>query len=97
MQMTLSLSDDISTQETESWYGFADALRSDHRKLFLDMLNECCKLSISINSKGEFFSTESLLIALIFLQHRMIHSSITVITFFIPSILIWRPSKVIHH
>jgi hypothetical protein len=65
--------DDILTKEIESWIGFADSLKSEEdKKLFLKMLNDCYKYSIAINAKGELFPAESVLMALLFSQHRVI-------------------------
>jgi hypothetical protein len=64
---------DILTQEIASWEGFSEILRQDDRKLFLQMLNECYQLTEAINSRGELYVTESLLMGLVFLQHKMIH------------------------
>jgi len=71
--MTLFPNEDTLTQEIESWIGFADALREEDRLLFLRMLNECYQYTSSINSKGEYFSTESLLMSLVFVQHKIIN------------------------
>jgi hypothetical protein len=71
--MTLFPDEDTLTQEIESWRGFADALREDDRVLFLHMLNECYQYINSINSKGDYFSTESLLMSLVFAQHKIIN------------------------
>ncbi|TLX66539.1 MAG: hypothetical protein E6K94_07550 [Thaumarchaeota archaeon] len=71
--MTLFPDEDTLTQEIESWRGFADALREEDRVLFLHMLNECYQYINSINSKGDYFSTESLLMSLVFAQHKIIN------------------------
>ncbi len=71
--MTLFPDEDTLTQEIESWRGFADALREEDRVLFLRMLNECYQYINSINSKGDYFSTESLLMSLVFAQHKIIN------------------------
>lgn len=71
--MTLFPNEDTLTQEIESWIGFADALREEDRVLFLRMLNECFQYTSSINSKGDYFSTESLLMSLVFVQHKIIN------------------------
>ena len=63
---------DILVQEIETWKGFADTLRGDDRNLFLQMLEQCYLYERAINSKGEYYSAESLLMALVFLQHKMI-------------------------
>lgn len=71
--MILFPNKDILTQEIQSWQGFAEILRSEDRKLFLQMLNDCYQLNEAINTKGEYFSTESLLMGLIFVQHKIIN------------------------
>lgn len=71
--MTLFPNEDILTREIQAWSGFAEALREEDRVLFLRMLNQCYKYVDSINSKGEYYSTESLLISLIFVQHKIIN------------------------
>ncbi|MGI0032749.1 MAG: hypothetical protein ACRD97_05700 [Nitrososphaeraceae archaeon] len=70
--MTLFPNEDILAREVESWRGFADALREEDRELFLRMLDECYQYIYSINSKGEYFSSESLLMSLVFVQHKII-------------------------
>jgi hypothetical protein len=60
-------------KEIKSWSGFANSLRTaKDRKLFKRMLNGCYKYVTAINTKDEPFSTESLLVALIFEQQKMI-------------------------
>ena len=71
--MILFPNEDILAQELESWRGFADALREEDRTLFLRMLDECYQFIDSINSKGAYFSTESLLMSLVFVQHKIIN------------------------
>ena len=68
--------DDILTKEIESWKGFADSLREDDRNLFMKMLDDCYKYATAINAKGEPFSTEPLLMALLLSQQKMIDSLI---------------------
>lgn len=71
--MILFPNKDILTQEIQSWQGFAETLRSEDRKLFSQMLNDCYQLNEAINTKGEYFSTESLLMGLVFVQHKIIN------------------------
>jgi hypothetical protein len=71
--MTLFPNEDILAQENESWKGFTDCLREEDRVLFLQMLDECYQYINSINSKGEYFSTESVLMSLVFVQHKIIN------------------------
>ena len=65
----------ILTNEIESWSNFEYALREEDRILFKKMLNECQKeeeYSKAFNAKGKYNSTESLFMALIFEQQKMI-------------------------
>jgi hypothetical protein len=70
--MILFPEDDILIQEIESWKGFADMLCSEDRRLFLQMLNDCHRYRNAINAKGEAFPAEALLMALVFIQHKII-------------------------
>lgn len=72
IELTFFPNEDIQTREIQAWSGFADALREEDRVLFLRMLKQCYQYIDSINSKGEYYSTESLLISLIFVQHKII-------------------------
>jgi hypothetical protein len=65
------------TKEIESWSNFEYALREEEDSiLFKKMLNECQKeeeYTKAFNAKGEYNSTtESLFMALIFQQQKMI-------------------------
>jgi phage shock protein A len=66
------------TKEIESWKNdFAFALRAGDRKLFMEMIEDNNKYTDAINAKGEPFTTESLFIALILEQQKMIKDLIT--------------------
>jgi hypothetical protein len=71
--LALFPNEDTLIQEIQSWRGFADALREEDRELFLRMLEQCYQYADSINSKGEYYSTESLLMSLVFVQHKIIN------------------------
>ena len=72
--MSLFPNEDILTKEIESWKGFADSLHSEQdRKVFEKMLNDCYRYAAAINVKGEPFSSNSLLMALLLSQHKIIH------------------------
>jgi hypothetical protein len=73
IKLTLFPNEDILTKEIQAWSGFADALREEDRVLFLRMLEQCYQYVNSINSKGEYYSTESMLISLVFVQHKIIN------------------------
>ena len=64
--------DDILDKEIESWKSFEYALREENAILFNKMLEEIRQYSESVTAKGQDYSTESLLMALIFQQHKMI-------------------------
>lgn len=70
--MGLFPEEDVLAKEIESWRGFAESLRSEDRELFKAMLNDCQRYVQAINAKGEPFPAESLLMALIFSQHKTI-------------------------
>jgi hypothetical protein len=62
-------------KEIEAWKGFEYALRKPNSSLFKQMLNECLEneeYAEALKSKGSQFSAESLFMALIFQQQKMI-------------------------
>lgn len=71
-------SSNIPVQEIESWKSFADSLKEEDRELFNKMLNDCYKYSNAINAK-ELFPAESLLMAIILQQHKLINRILSVI------------------
>jgi hypothetical protein len=70
--MSLFPDEDILTQEIESWKGFADSLPAEDRKTFTKMLNDCYKYAKAINAKAQPFPSESVIMALLFSQHKLI-------------------------
>ena len=67
--------ENIITKEIKSWNNFQYALREEESILLKKMLNECQKeeeYTKAFNAKGEYNSTESLFMALIFQQQKMI-------------------------
>ena len=68
--------DDILDKEIESWKSFESALREEYAILFNKMLEEIRQYSESVTAKGQDYSTESLLMALIFHQQKMIKALI---------------------
>ena len=62
----------------EAWKSFEYSLKEDDRILFNKMLNECQKeeYAKAFNAKGEYNSAESLFMALIFEQQKMISNLI---------------------
>ena len=66
---------DILSKEIESWKGFEYALRQPNATLFNKMLTECLEneeYASAFKTKGQRDSAESLFIALIFQQQKMI-------------------------
>ena len=74
--MSLFPNEDVLTIEIELWKGFAYSLNSkEYKELFNKMLNDCYKYAKAINAKEkEPFpnTTESLIMALLLSQHKMI-------------------------
>jgi hypothetical protein len=67
--------EDALTKEIKSWKGFQYALREENRILFNKMLSECGENKDYVKaaiSRGESYSAESLFMALIFQQQKMI-------------------------
>ena len=71
--------ENILTKEIESWKGFEYALRQPNATLFNKMLTECLEneeYTAAFNTKGPQDSAESLFMALIFQQQKMINKLI---------------------
>lgn len=68
----MSLSDREIMEELESWRGFGDALRAEDRELFTEMLRECYEYVPAMHAKASPFSTEALLMSILFAQHKKI-------------------------
>jgi hypothetical protein len=67
--------DNILTKEIDSWKGFEYALRKPNATLFNKMLTECLEneeYAVAFKTKGPQNSAESLFMALIFQQQKMI-------------------------
>jgi hypothetical protein len=62
----------ILHKELKKWHSFSSILRKTNRELFNQMLQSSLyKYSNSINAKGEQFSTESLIMSLLFEQYKI--------------------------
>ena len=72
MMIKITMQQPILKQELDKWKNFSFILRKQNRKLFEKMLQSSYKYSDAINAKGKEFSTVSLLISLIFDQHKML-------------------------
>jgi hypothetical protein len=68
----------ILKRETEKWNNFSSVLRKQNRELFEEMLQSSyAKYSDAINAKDEQFSTESLIMSLLFEQYKIRMNFIT--------------------
>ena len=67
--MTKKEEENIIAKEIESWSNFEYSLREEDRILFSKMLMNTKKKSFkkAFNTKGEYWSTESLFMALIYI------------------------------
>jgi hypothetical protein len=68
-------SENLTAKEIASWKGFEYALRNPNASLFNQMLKECLEneeYEEAFKTKGQQYSAESLFMALIFQQQKMI-------------------------
>lgn len=63
----------ILDKEIKSWNGFEYALREENALLFNKMLSESREYAEAVGAKGESYAAESLFMALILQQQRMIN------------------------
>jgi hypothetical protein len=70
---------DTFTTEIESWDSYEYALRKEDAEYFHQMLEECKKYSDAINTKGGLLPTETMLMALMLIQHKMIKKLLSII------------------
>ena len=70
--MSLFPKDDILSKEIESWKAFGESLREEDRKIFEKMIQQCYRHFKAITAKGEPYTTESLMMSLVLIQHQMI-------------------------
>jgi hypothetical protein len=74
--LSLFPEDDVLTKEIETWRGFIDKLSSDEDKAIMTkLLNNCYKYSVAINNHAQEhpFPAESLIMALLLTQHKLIN------------------------
>ena len=62
----------ILKREVDKWKTYSDILRKPNRDLFNQMLQSSFKYSYAIDAKGENYSTESLLMSLLFEQYKVL-------------------------
>jgi hypothetical protein len=73
--MSLFPDEDILTKEIETWRGFIDKLPTNEDKVVLTkLLDSCYKYSLAMNehAREHPFPSESLIMALLFEQHKLI-------------------------
>ena len=63
----------ILKKEIEKWNNYSFVLGKPNRILFEEMLQSSYKYADAINAKGDQFSTDSLLLSLVFEQHKLIN------------------------
>lgn len=68
----MSLGKSKVVKEIESWRPFGEALRTEDRELYRQMMQQCCEYLPSMEVRAEPFPNEALFMGLIFLQHRII-------------------------
>jgi hypothetical protein len=68
----MTLSDVEIIEEIDSWERFADALRTDDRDLFKEMLRLCHEYFPAIQARDSPFPTEALFMSLLLVQHKTI-------------------------
>ncbi len=68
----MTLSDGEIIEELDSWLRFADALRSEDRALFKEMLRLCYEYFPAIQARDSPFPTEALFMSLLLVQHKTI-------------------------
>ena len=71
--MSLFPDDDLLAKEIQSWKSFGDSLRLEDRIFFDKMIHQSYRYLESINVKGESYATESMMLSLILIQHKMIN------------------------
>ena len=72
MILSLFSDDDLLAKEIQSWKSFGDSLRLEDRIMFDKMIHQSYRYIESINVKGESHATESMMLSLILIQHKMI-------------------------
>jgi mannitol-specific phosphotransferase system IIBC component len=74
--MSLFPEEDIITKEIRVWSGSIEKLPTDEDKVvFTKLLNDCYKYSVAMNNHIQTnpFPTESLIMALLLTQHKLIN------------------------
>ena len=68
----MTLTDNEIMEELDSWERFADALRTDDRELFREMLRLCYGYIPAMQARDSPFPTEALFMSLLLAQHKTI-------------------------
>ena len=63
----------ILQRELKKWKTYSNILRQPNRDLYNEMIQSIYKYSSAIDAKGENYATESLLMSLLFEQHKILN------------------------
>lgn len=67
-----SVDSKLVQDEIKSWKGFVDALRTDDREIFVEMMNLCRQYAVEIESAERSVTAESFFMTILLAQHKMI-------------------------
>ena len=70
---------DICKEEIESWGSYEYSLRKEDAEYFHQMLDKCRKYSDAINKKDGLIPTETVIMALLLVQHKMIRKLLAIV------------------
>lgn len=73
LTITYTYDDKILENEIESWNSFGNILRNENRIIFRQMLEDIKAYSETAKAKGKNFSFESMCLALIIQQQKMLN------------------------
>jgi hypothetical protein len=72
--MSLFPDEDVITKEIETWRGFIEMLPSeDDKAIMTKLLNDCYKYAVAINSHDHPFPAETVIMALLLSEHKVIN------------------------
>lgn len=66
------MTNNILEEEIKRWFEFGNILKNNEGEVFFQMLNECRVYEEGAKTKGPLYSTESLILGIIFNQQRLI-------------------------
>ena len=62
----------VVEEEIRSWRGFADALRSKDRVVFMEMMSMCRRYGVEIEAADRPVTSEAMFMTILMVQHKMI-------------------------